>query len=52
MRENPDLDQLKRQARELLDAYRASSPEAVVQVEVCSRVRRLDGHAGGAGSTW
>ena len=24
MRENPDLDQLKRQAKELLEAYRAS----------------------------
>ena len=32
MRENPDLDQLKRQAKELLDAYRASSPEAVAEV--------------------
>src|SRR6185369_4655034 len=32
MRENPDLDQLKRQAKELLDAYRASSPDAVAEV--------------------
>jgi ankyrin repeat protein len=32
MRENPDIDQLKRQAKELLDAYRASSPEAVAEV--------------------
>jgi len=32
MRENPDIDQLKRQARELLEAYRAQSPEAVVEV--------------------
>jgi ankyrin repeat protein len=32
MRENPDLDQLKRQAKELLEAYRASSPEAVAEV--------------------
>jgi ankyrin repeat protein len=32
MRENPDIDQLKRQARELLDAYRAQSPEAVIEV--------------------
>ena len=32
MRENPDLGQLKRQAKELLDAYRASSPEAVAEV--------------------
>jgi hypothetical protein len=26
MRENPDIDQLRRQARELLEAYRAQSP--------------------------
>ncbi|MEO8368198.1 MAG: ankyrin repeat domain-containing protein [Candidatus Solibacter sp.] len=32
MRENPDLDQLKRQAKELLEAYRASSTEAVAEV--------------------
>src|SRR5215510_13277879 len=32
MRENPDIDQLKRQAKELLEAYRASSPEAVTEV--------------------
>ena len=32
MRENPDIDQLKRQAKELLEAYRAQSPEAVIEV--------------------
>src|SRR5437763_9356371 len=32
MRETPDIDQLKRQARELLDAYRAQSPDAVIEV--------------------
>ena len=32
MRENPDIDQLKRQARELLEAYRAQSPDAVIEV--------------------
>src|SRR5207247_9749625 len=32
MREKPDLDQLKRQAKELLEAYRASSPEALAEV--------------------
>jgi len=32
MREHPDLDQLKRQAKELLDAYRAQSPDAVNEV--------------------
>jgi ankyrin repeat protein len=37
MRENPDLDQLKRQARELLEAYRASSPEAVAEVNTYHR---------------
>jgi ankyrin repeat protein len=37
MRENPDIDQLRRQARELLEAYRAQSPEAVLEVEACHR---------------
>jgi hypothetical protein len=32
MRENPDIDQLKRQAKELLEAYRAQSPDAVIEV--------------------
>ena len=32
MRENPDIDQLRRQARELLEAYRAQSPDAVTEV--------------------
>ncbi len=32
MRENPDFDQLKRQAKELLEAYHASSREAVAEV--------------------
>ena len=32
MREHPDIDQLKRQARELLEAYRAQSPDAVMEV--------------------
>src|SRR3990170_4219266 len=32
MRENPDIDQLRRQARELLEAYRAQSPDAVLEV--------------------
>ena len=32
MRETPDIDQLKRQARELLEAYRAQSPDAVTEV--------------------
>jgi ankyrin repeat protein len=32
MRENPDIDQLKRQAKELLEAYRASAPEARAEV--------------------
>jgi ankyrin repeat protein len=33
MREHPDLNQLKRQAKELLDAYRSSAPEAIAEVE-------------------
>jgi ankyrin repeat protein len=37
MRENPDLNQLKRQAKELLEAYRASSPEAVAEVTAYHR---------------
>lgn len=37
MRENPDLDQLKRQAKELLEAYRASSPDAVAEVTAYHR---------------
>jgi len=37
MRANPDIDQLKRQAKELLDAYRASSPEAVAEVTAYHR---------------
>ncbi|HET9664076.1 MAG TPA: ankyrin repeat domain-containing protein, partial [Burkholderiales bacterium] len=37
MRENPDLDQLKRQARELLEAYRASSADAVAEVSAYHR---------------
>ena len=32
MRDNPDIDQLKRQARELLEAYRAQSPDALLEV--------------------
>ncbi len=37
MRENPDIDQLKRQARELLEAYRAQSSDAVVEVSAHHR---------------
>ena len=37
MRENPDLDQLKRQAKELLEAYRASAPEAIAEVTAYHR---------------
>ena len=32
MRESPDIDQLRRQARELLEAYRAQSPDAIIEV--------------------
>ena len=37
MRENPDIEQLKRQAKELLDSYRASSAEAVAEVTAYHR---------------
>jgi ankyrin repeat protein len=37
MRENPDIDQLKRQAKELLEAYRAASPEALAEVTAYRR---------------
>jgi len=37
MREKPDIDQLRRQARELLEAYRAQSPDAVLEVEAYHR---------------
>src|SRR5262245_6202185 len=40
MRENPDIDQLRRQARELLEAYRAQSPDAVLEVEAHHRTAR------------
>ena len=37
MRENADIDQLKREAEELLEAYRASSTEAVAEVTAYHR---------------
>jgi ankyrin repeat protein len=37
MRENPDIDQLRRQARELLEAYRSQSPDAVLEVDAYHR---------------
>ena len=37
MRENPDIDQLKRQAKELLEAYRTQLPEAVAEVNFYHR---------------
>ena len=42
MRENPDIDQLRRQARELLEAYRAQSPDAVTEVEAHHRTAAPD----------
>jgi ankyrin repeat protein len=41
-RENPDIDQLRRQARELLEAYRAQSPDAVVEVGAYHRTATPD----------
>lgn len=37
LREHPDLDQLKRQAKELLDAFRAHEPAAVAEVNAWYR---------------
>jgi ankyrin repeat protein len=40
LRDRPDLDQLKRQAKELLDAFRAGHPEATKEVH--ARYRQAD----------
>src|SRR5215472_10868924 len=40
MRENPDIDQLKRQAKELLEAYRASAVEAAAEVTAYHRTAK------------
>src|SRR5215472_5979651 len=45
MRENPDLEQLKRQAKELLEAYRVSSPEAVAEVTAYHQTATPDNFA-------
>jgi ankyrin repeat protein len=37
MREHPDLDQLKRQAKELFEAYRAQQPAAIAEVNFFHR---------------
>src|SRR5262245_59987879 len=42
MRENPDIDQLRRQARELLEAYRVQSPDAVLEVDAYHRAATPD----------
>jgi ankyrin repeat protein len=42
MRESPDIDQLRRQARELLEAYRAQSPDAILEVDAHHRTATLD----------
>ena len=42
MRENPDIDQLRRQAHELLEAYRAQSPHAVLEVDAYHRTATPD----------
>jgi len=42
MRETPDIDQLRRQARALLEAYRAQSPDAVLEVDAYHRTATLD----------
>lgn len=45
MRENPDLDQLKRQAKELHEAYRAGQPEAVAEVDAYREAAAPDAFA-------
>src|SRR5262245_65824708 len=45
MRENPDIDQLRRQARELLEAYRVQSPGAVLEVDAYHRATTPDSFA-------
>jgi ankyrin repeat protein len=42
MRENPDIDQLRRQARELLEAYRTQSPDSVLEVDAYHRTATPD----------
>jgi hypothetical protein len=42
MRETPDIDQLRRQARELLEAYRAQAPDAVLEVNSYHRTATPD----------
>ena len=42
MRENPDIDQLRRQARELLEAYRAQASDAVIEVSAHHRTATPD----------
>ena len=41
-REHHDLDQLKRQARELLEAYRAQAPDAIIEVAAHHRTATLE----------
>ncbi|HEY7334451.1 MAG TPA: ankyrin repeat domain-containing protein [Bryobacteraceae bacterium] len=45
MRENPDIEQLKRQAKELFEAYRASSPKAVAEVTAYHQIATPDNFA-------
>ena len=42
LRETPDIDQLRRQAKELLEAYRAQSPDAVTEVDAHHRTATPD----------
>src|SRR5437763_2220205 len=42
MRETPDIDQLRRQAKELLEAYRAQAPDAVLEVAAHHRTATPD----------
>jgi hypothetical protein len=42
MREHPDIDQLRRQAKELLDGYRGQRPDAVIEVTAHHRTATPD----------
>src|SRR5687767_14254905 len=39
---HPDIDQLRRQARELLEVYRAQSPDAIIEVAAHHRTATPD----------
>ena len=50
LRSNPDLYQLKRQAKELLKAFKAAVPAAVAEVNVVSEMKAKNAIIGGEGN--